>query len=46
MPLQIRQDEEGGDYTHLYGTVHDSKGKPLKGAIVDIWHDVRTLASS
>ncbi|GAA6021661.1 hypothetical protein JCM10207_008105 [Rhodosporidiobolus poonsookiae] len=35
----IRQKEPGAPYTHLYGTVHGSDGKPLPGAIVDVWHD-------
>jgi catechol 1,2-dioxygenase len=36
----IRKLEPGAPYTHLYGTVTGSDGKPLKGAIVDVWHDV------
>ncbi|KAM0786398.1 hypothetical protein ACM66B_001865 [Microbotryomycetes sp. NB124-2] len=35
----IRQKEPNAPYTHLFGTVTGSDGKPLKGAIVDIWHD-------
>lgn len=35
----VREKERGAAYTHLYGTVTGSDGKPLKGALVDIWHD-------
>jgi len=35
----IRQDEPNADYTYLSGVVRDAKGKPIKGATVDIWHD-------
>ena len=35
----IRRDEPNADYTYLSGVVRDAKGKPLKGATVDIWHD-------
>jgi catechol 1,2-dioxygenase len=36
----VRQFEKDADYTRLFGTVYDSEGKPLKGAMVDVWHDV------
>lgn len=35
----VRQREEGAAYTHLFGTVTGSDGKPLAGATVDVWHD-------
>ncbi|KAK4705560.1 hypothetical protein P7C70_g640, partial [Phenoliferia sp. Uapishka_3] len=35
----VRKKEPGADFTHLFGTVTGSDGKPLKGAIVDVWHD-------
>ncbi|SCV70460.1 BQ2448_1854 [Microbotryum intermedium] len=35
----IREQEPGAPFAHLFGTVFGSDGKPLKGAIVDIWHD-------
>ncbi|GAA5906175.1 hypothetical protein JCM6882_006067 [Rhodosporidiobolus microsporus] len=35
----IRMKEPGAPFVHLHGTVFDSAGKPLKGALVDIWHD-------
>jgi len=35
----IRQDEKDADYVYLTGTVHDQDGKPLAGAILDVWHD-------
>ncbi|GAA5870803.1 hypothetical protein JCM8547_001712 [Rhodosporidiobolus lusitaniae] len=35
----IRMKEPGAPFVHLYGTVTGSDGKPLAGAIVDIWHD-------
>ncbi|KAI5449282.1 Catechol dioxygenase N terminus [Naganishia albida] len=35
----VRQFEKDADYTRLFGTVYDAEGKPLKGAMVDIWHD-------
>lgn len=35
----IRQDEPNAPYTHLFGVIHDSEGKPLPNAVVDIWHD-------
>lgn len=36
----VRQFEKDADYTRLFGQVFDSEGKPIKGATVDIWHDV------
>lgn len=36
----VRQFEKDAGYTRLFGTVYDSEGKPLKGAMVDVWHDV------
>lgn len=36
----VRMKEPGADFTHLYGVVKGSDGRPLKGAIVDVWHDV------
>ena len=36
----IRQAEPGAAFTHIYGTVTGSDGKPLVGATVDLWHDV------
>jgi catechol 1,2-dioxygenase len=36
----IRQKESGAPFVYLHGIVSGSDGKPLKGAIVDIWHDV------
>ncbi|ORY74047.1 Intradiol ring-cleavage dioxygenase [Leucosporidium creatinivorum] len=35
----VRKKEAGADYTYLHGVVTGSDGKPLKGAIVDVWHD-------
>ncbi|SCZ87640.1 BZ3500_MvSof-1268-A1-R1_Chr2-2g05106 [Microbotryum saponariae] len=35
----IREKEPGAPFAHLFGTVFGCDGKPLKGAIVDIWHD-------
>ncbi|KAL7003919.1 Catechol dioxygenase N terminus [Cystobasidiomycetes sp. EMM_F5] len=35
----VRQDEPGAPYTYLHGTVYGFDGKPLSGALVDIWHD-------
>lgn len=35
----IRQHEPEGEYTHLYGTVYDKGGEPLKDAVLDVWHD-------
>lgn len=42
----VRQFEKDADYTRLFGTVYDAEGKPLKGAMVDIWHDVSPLFAS
>jgi catechol 1,2-dioxygenase len=36
----IREAEPEAEFTHLFGKVLDSAGKPIKGALVDIWHDV------
>jgi catechol 1,2-dioxygenase len=41
----VRQFEKDADYTRLFGTVYDAEGKPLKGAMVDVWHDVSPLAA-
>ncbi|KAJ9098566.1 hypothetical protein QFC20_005908 [Naganishia adeliensis] len=35
----VRQFEKDAGYTRLFGTVYDSEGKPVKGAMVDVWHD-------
>ncbi|KAI5476759.1 catechol 1,2-dioxygenase [Pseudohyphozyma bogoriensis] len=35
----IRQPEPEAEFSHVYGTVLNSAGKPIKGAIVDVWHD-------
>jgi catechol 1,2-dioxygenase len=39
----VRQLEKDADYTRLFGRVFDAQGKPLKGATVDIWHDVSLI---
>lgn len=38
----VRQFEPNADYTRLFGRVFDAEGHPIKGATVDIWHDVST----
>ncbi|GAA5899389.1 hypothetical protein JCM5296_002282 [Sporobolomyces johnsonii] len=35
----VRMKEPGAPFVHLYGTVTGPDGKPLKGALVDVWHD-------
>lgn len=40
----IRKNELGADYTYLHGVVTGSDGQPLKGATVDVWHDVSRFA--
>ncbi|GAA6050658.1 hypothetical protein JCM3770_000877 [Rhodotorula araucariae] len=35
----VRMREPGAPFVHLYGTVTGKDGKPLKGALVDVWHD-------
>ncbi|GAA5907506.1 uncharacterized protein JCM6883_001227 [Sporobolomyces salmoneus] len=35
----IRMKEPGAPFVHLFGTVTDFNGEPIKGAIVDVWHD-------
>lgn len=42
----IRQPEPGAPFVHLHGRVFGAEGEPLKGALVDVWHDVRFLFSS
>jgi hypothetical protein len=39
----VRKEEAGAAFTHLFGTVRGSDGKPLKGAMVDVWHDVSDI---
>ncbi|GAA6028548.1 hypothetical protein JCM8097_007275 [Rhodosporidiobolus ruineniae] len=35
----IRQKEPGAPYTWLHGRILDSTGQPIKGALLDVWHD-------
>ncbi|GAA5999607.1 uncharacterized protein JCM10292_004266 [Rhodotorula paludigena] len=35
----VRMKEPGAPFVHLHGVVTGSDGKPLKGALVDVWHD-------
>lgn len=35
----IRHPEPNAPYTHIYGTVFGSDGKPLPDALIDMWHD-------
>lgn len=35
----VRQEEPDAPYTHLFGVIHGADGKPLAGAVVDVWHD-------
>ncbi|GAA5933476.1 uncharacterized protein JCM15063_001323 [Sporobolomyces koalae] len=35
----VRMREPGAPFVHLFGTVTGSDGNPLKGALVDVWHD-------
>ncbi|GAA5831971.1 hypothetical protein JCM5353_002827 [Sporobolomyces roseus] len=35
----VRMKEPGAPFVHLFGTVTGSDGKPLKDALVDVWHD-------
>lgn len=36
----VREDEgSSAPYTHLFGIVYGSDGRPLENALVDVWHD-------
>ncbi|GAA5834542.1 hypothetical protein JCM3766R1_003594 [Sporobolomyces carnicolor] len=35
----VRMKESGAPFVHLFGTVTDKSGRPLQGALVDVWHD-------
>jgi catechol 1,2-dioxygenase len=38
----VRMKEEGAPFVHLFGRITDAEGEPIKGATLDVWHDVRT----
>jgi catechol 1,2-dioxygenase len=40
----VRMKEPGAPVVHLYGKITDADGQPIKGALLDVWEDVRLLS--
>lgn len=41
----LKRDEKGAPHVYLHGQVRNSSGKPIPGALIDVWHDVGIATS-